>query len=147
MYRNSEGYSDPTAGTAMSHVIREYRKQQKENWLRRNEIMGRPLVYVASRYAGDISANMEAAAKACRYTADMKKIPVCSHLMYPAMGFNDADPDECEMCCLYGMALLARCDEVWCFTVNGEFSAGMKAEAAEAKRLGKPVRYFGMEEI
>jgi hypothetical protein len=35
------------------------------------------------------------------------------------------------------MALVARCDEVW--MVGGRVSPGMKAEAEEARRLGKAV--------
>lgn len=35
------------------------------------------------------------------------------------------------------LALVARCDEVW--LVGGRVSPGMELEAAEARRLGKPV--------
>ncbi|MCD8175690.1 MAG: hypothetical protein LUD41_07255 [Phascolarctobacterium sp.] len=51
------------------------------------------------------------------------------------------------MCLLFGLALLAVCDELWCFTVNGEVSAGMENEVAEAKRLRIPIRYFDMAEV
>ena len=30
MYKNFEGYSDPTAGQALGNLIREYNKQQRE---------------------------------------------------------------------------------------------------------------------
>ena len=30
-YRNCEGYSDPTAGMAMSRVMKEYRESRKTN--------------------------------------------------------------------------------------------------------------------
>ena len=29
MFKNSEGYADPTAGSAMSQIMKEYRQQQK----------------------------------------------------------------------------------------------------------------------
>ena len=29
MYKNSEGYPDPTAGEAIRNVMKEYRKQQR----------------------------------------------------------------------------------------------------------------------
>lgn len=48
---------------------------------------------------------------------------------------------------LFGLALLAVCDELWCFTVNGEISVGMENEVAEAKRLRIPIRYFDMAEV
>ena len=38
------------------------------------------------------------------------------------------------------MVQLGKCDELWVF--GEEASAGMKAEIAKAKRLGKKFRYF-----
>ena len=29
MFKNSEGYADPTAGSAMSQIMKEYRQKQK----------------------------------------------------------------------------------------------------------------------
>ena len=143
MYRNNEGYSDPTAGAAMSRLMKEYKQNQRKRY----EIKNRPKVYIASRYAGDVVKNTEDAAKACRYAAANGKIPVASHLMYPNMGFDDNNPAERDMCLLFGLALLAVCDELWCFTVNGEVSAGMENEVTEAKRLHIPIRYFDMAEV
>ena len=54
MYKNSEGYSDPTAGAAMSSMMKEYRQTRKKVWQRQNEMKTRKKVYVASRYAGDV---------------------------------------------------------------------------------------------
>ena len=48
---------------------------------------------------------------------------------------------------MFGLALLALCDEVWIFTENGEISSGMKREIEEARRLGIPVRQLDLEEI
>ena len=50
MYKNSEGYADPTAGLALSHMMKEYRQGQKRRYADKN----RKKVYVASRYAGDV---------------------------------------------------------------------------------------------
>lgn len=143
MYRNSEGYVDPTAGAAMSRIMKEYKQNQKKRY----EIKNRPKVYIASKYAGDIVKNTEDAARACRYAAANGKIPVASLLMYPNMGFDDNNPAERDMCLLFGLALLAVCDELWCFTVNREVSAGMENEVAEAKRLRIPIKYFDMTEV
>lgn len=62
MYRNKEGYADPTAGLALSHMMKEYRQGQKKRYADKN----RRKVYVASRYAGDVAANITAAIGYCR---------------------------------------------------------------------------------
>lgn len=142
MYRNSEGYADPTAGAAMGNVMREYRKNQRELWRCKAEITGRPKVYVVSRYAGEIAKNVENARKYCRFVTQQKCIPIASHLLYPQF-LNDSDSKERELGTMFGLALLAQCNEVWCF---GTFkSAGMTQELHEANRLKKPIRFFTAE--
>lgn len=139
MYKNSEGYSDPTAGLAMGNVMREYRQNRKKIWQRQHEIKTRRKIYVASPYAGDVKANTAAALDHCRYVVRKNGIPVASHILYAASGMlNDADETQRELGLMFGLALLAVCDEVWVF---GEVSAGMRQEIEEAKRLDKPVRY------
>ncbi len=143
-YKNHEGYSDPTAGRAMSEMMREYRRQQKEDWNRKYEIKTRPKVYVVSKYAGDIEANVAAAVRCCQYVIRKQKIPVASHLLYPAM-LNDSDPKERELGTMFGLALLAVCNEVWVFQPPDGLSPGMQTEVQEAKRLNKTIRYFDLE--
>ena len=143
-YKNFEGYSDPTAGQAMSKVMREYRARQKENWNRRYEIRNRPRVYVASRYAGDVERNVAAAVRCCQFAIRRGCMPIASHLLYPQM-LRDNIPEERELGTVFGLALLALCDEVWFFTDGDGLSPGMAAEEHEAKRLGKPIRYFDLE--
>lgn len=36
MYKNSEGYADPTAGAAMSRIMKEYRQEQKKRYADKN---------------------------------------------------------------------------------------------------------------
>ena len=134
MYRNSEGYADPTAGAAMRQMMKEYRQQQKKRYADKN----RRKVYVASRYAGDVDANVAAAITYCRRVVDEGYIPIASHLLYPQI-LNDNDPAERELGMLFGLALLRMCDEVWVF---GDVSPGVAQEIEEAKRLKKQVRYF-----
>lgn len=141
MYRNGEGYSDPTAGAAIGSAMKEYRQERRKQWQRETEIKERPKVYVVSRYAGDVSKNVEAARKYCRIVTDAKRIPLASHLLYPQF-LNDNDPAERQLGTMFGLALLAICDEVWCF--GTEHSAGMQGELYEAKRLKKPIRYFDL---
>lgn len=133
MYRNSEGYRDPTAGMALGRVMREQKKMQEQRSASRHPKM----VYVASRYAGDIPANIEAAVRCCRQVIGEGCMPVASHLLYPQM-LDDDDPRERELGLSFGLALLRLCDEVW---VYGEPSPGMKQEITEASRLGKPIQY------
>ena len=139
MYRNREGYSDPTAGAAVGNMMKEYRQARKRVWQRQNEIKNRKKVYVASRYAGDVAGNTAAALKYCRYVIGKHCIPVASHILYAASGMlDDGSEEERELGLMFGLSLLALCDEVWVF---GEVSSGMQQEIIEAKKLGKNVRY------
>ena len=138
MYKNFEGYSDPTAGQAVGNLMREY-KQQRVRWRRQYEMKNRPKIYVASKYAGDVEANVAAAVDYCKYVISQNGIPVASHLLYPQM-LDDNDPDELELGLMFGLSLLAICDEVWCFGDISE-SEGVQQDIVEARKLGKTVRY------
>ena len=149
MYRNHEGFSDPTAGAAISSVMREYRQKRKDTWRKETEIKERRKVYIASRYAGDIRKNVSDARLYCRAAVKAGCIPVASHLMYPEV-LDDNDPKERELGLLFGQALLAMCDEAWFIGTKGadgkiQMSEGMKAERHEARRLGKKIRFIDRE--
>lgn len=134
MYKNSEGYADPTAGSAMSRIMEEYRQKQKKRYADKN----RRKIYVASKYAGDVDANVAAAITYCRRVIAEGYMPVASHLLYPQI-LNDGDPEERDLGLLFGLALLRMCDEVWVF---GTVSPGVAQEIEEAKRWHIPIRYF-----
>ena len=140
-YKNREGYADPTAGAAVSQLMEEYRQERRRLFAAKN----RKKIYVASKYAGDIQINIENAIWCCRYVIDRGYMPIASHLLYPQI-LDDSIPRERELGLMFGLALLAGCDEVWVFTVNGEVSSGMEKEIEEAKRLGIPVRQLEMGE-
>ena len=70
---NSEGYYDPTAYEAMTTVEKE------EKALR----AFRPIVYICSPYAGDVSKNVENARNYSRFAVDKGYIPVAPHLLFP----------------------------------------------------------------
>ena len=144
MYRNSEGYADPTAGAAIGKVMKEYRLERREIWRRQTELKERPKVYIVSRYAGDVENNVKAAIRYCRFAIDKQTMPIAAHLLYPQI-VDDNNPTEREIGTMYGLALLALCDEVWCF--GKTLSAGMEQEIKEAKRLGKPIKYFDEEAV
>ena len=127
MYKNKEGYTDPTAGAAMATIMKEYRQNQRRIYRKHSEIKARPKVYVVSKYAGDIEGNTAAAIRYARFAIEKKRLPVVSHLLYPQ--------------------ILALCEEVWVF--GTEHSSGMQAEIHEAHRLKKRIRYYSerLEEI
>lgn len=101
MYRNSEGYADPTAGAALSRIMKEFRQEQKRRYADKN----RKKVYVASKYAGDADANVAAAIGYCRKVIHDGCMPIASHLLYPQI-LNDNIPAERELGLLFGLALL-----------------------------------------
>lgn len=136
-YKNAEGYPDPTACTALNHILRDDRKRQRE-------IRHRPKIYVVSRYAGDVGGNIAAAIRCCQYVIRNGGMPIASHLLYPQM-LNDNDTREREMGLAFGLELLALCDEIWIFSDETGLSTGMRAEEAEAKRRKKPIRYYRLE--
>ena len=144
MYKNCEGYADPTAGAAIGKIMKEYRQERREIWRRQTELKERLKVYIVSRYAGDVDNNVKAAIRYCRFAIDNKKMPIAAHLLYPQI-VDDNNPVEREIGTMYGLALLALCDEVWCF--GKTLSPGMKQEIEEAKHLGEPIKYFDEEAI
>ncbi|MCC8044885.1 MAG: hypothetical protein LIP12_05220 [Clostridiales bacterium] len=142
MYRNSEGYYDPTAGMAMSQAMKEYRSERKKVWSRQYGMKNRTKIYVVSPYSGDIAKNTAAAIRYCHYVINKGMMPVASHLLYPQV-LDDDIPEEREMGLMFGLSLLALCNEVWVF--GSRISSGMEKEIAEANRLNKPVRYISEE--
>lgn len=95
------------------------------------------LVYIASPYAGDVEGNVAFAKAACRYAAAQGYTPVAVHLMYPQF-LDDRVPKEREAGLKMGRRVLAACEEIW--LCGEKLSAGMRAEKAEAERLGIPIR-------
>ena len=146
MYKNKEGYTDPTAGAAMATIMKEYRQNQRRIYRKNSEIKARPKVYIVSKYAGDIEKNTAAAIGYAQYAIQQSRIPVVSHLLYPQI-LDDSDPEQRELGLLFGQALLTICEEVWVF--GTEHSTGMQAEIHEARRLNKRIRFYnkGLEEI
>ncbi|MBS3873763.1 MAG: DUF4406 domain-containing protein [Dethiobacter sp.] len=95
------------------------------------------LIYVASPYAGDIEKNTKFARRACRHVMSKGHAFFAPHLLYPQL-LNDANPHERQAGLDMGIAMLSRCDELWCY--GNHISPGMHLEIKEAGRLGIPVR-------
>ena len=127
--KNSEGYPDPTAGIAMANVA----KSEKET----NRY--RPLVYIASPFAGDTEYNISRARGYCRFAISRGCIPLAPHLHFPQF-MDDSDRDERELGLFFAIVLLGKCDALWVF--GGRVSDGMAREIAKAQKRGIPIRYF-----
>ena len=139
IYKNSEGYPDPVPGEALDRVTCDELRKKRENREEHEMIRRRQVVYIVSKYAGDVKANMAAAAQYARFAISREYIPIVSHLMYPQI-LNDDEPHERRIGLLCGHILLSLCDEVWVF--GTKYSPGMKGEIAAAKRADKTIRYF-----
>lgn len=95
------------------------------------------LIYVASPYAGDIEKNTEFAKEACRHVMNEGHAFFAPHLLYPAI-LDEQQPEQRQRGLDMGLAMLPRCDELWCY--GGRISFGMHLEIEEAGRLGIPIR-------
>ena len=95
------------------------------------------LIYIASPYAGDVEVNTEFAKEACRFVMSEGHAFFAPHLLYPQL-LDDSKPQERQAGLDMGLAMLPRCDELWCY--GDRISFGMHLEIEEAVRLGIPVR-------
>ena len=126
---NSEGYLDPTAFGALSSIENEARALRAF----------RPIVYICSRYAGDIEKNVAAARTYSRFAVEQGYIPIAPHLLFPQF-LNDSDPKERELGLFFGNAIMSKCSEIWVF--GNHISSGMEAEIKRAKWKNYSLRYF-----
>lgn len=125
---NSEGYPDPTAYEALTAVERS--ESHTKTY--------RPLVYIASPFAGDTERNIMKAQGYCRFAVSKGCIPIAPHLHYPQF-MDDDDKEQRELGLFFALVLLGKCDELWVF---GKPSEGMSREIAKAKKRGMPIKYF-----
>ena len=126
--KNAEGYPDPTATTALENVARA-----------EDARVHRPVVYVASPYAGETEANISRAKEYCRFAVSKGVIPLAPHLLYPQF-MDDGDEDQRTLGLRFAIALLCRCDELWVF--GEKVSAGMAKEIEKAEKRGMRIRRF-----
>jgi hypothetical protein len=126
---NASGYPDPTAYEALTAVARTEKAAKPY----------KPLVYIASPYAGDTETNEARAEAYCRFAVMRGCIPLAPHLHYPRF-LDDTDTDERELGLFSALVLLGKCDELWAF--GGAITDGMSREITKAKKRGMPIRYF-----
>ena len=126
--KNAEGYPDPTAATALENVARA-----------EDARVHRPLVYIASPYAGETEDNISRAKGYCRFAVSKGVIPLAPHLLYPQF-MDDSDEDQRILGLRFAIALLCRCDELWVF--GEKVSAGMEKEIEKAEKRGMRISRF-----
>lgn len=126
---NSEGYPDPTAYEALTAVAKTEKTVKPY----------RPLVYIASPFAGDTEHNISRARGYCRFAVSNGCIPIAPHLLYPQF-MDDDDKKQRELGLSFALVLLGKCDELWVF--GDRISDGMSREIAKAKKRGLPIKYF-----
>lgn len=96
-------------------------------------------VYIMSRYRAATEKEQEFHREVARYFAKQityeGKVPVAPHLFYTQF-LDDAIPDERERGIGYGLFDLRNSQEFLLVIIDGVISEGMRAEIAEASRLG-----------
>ena len=133
MYRNHEGYPDPTAGEALARIARRMRKGKKG-------LGYMPIVYICSPFAGDVERNLQNARRYCAYAVAQGALPIAPHLLFPQFLSKDETKETRELALHMGLILLAHCRELWYF--GGRISSGMRQELRSARHHGIPVRHF-----
>ena len=128
-YKNTEGYADPTAYEALTAVAK-------------SEKPYKPLVYIASPYAGDTETNVRRAQGYCRFAVTKNCIPIAPHLHYPQF-MDDSDKEQRELGLFFALVLLGKCDELWIF--GDRVSNGMSKEIKKAEKRGIPIRRFSFK--
>jgi len=109
-----------------------------------NEVGDKPmlkkqLIYVCSPLRGDYEANRIRAARYCRFIVDCQAIPIAPHLFFTQF-LDDGVVEDRSLGLELGLKALEHCSAVWVF--GDKYSFGMRAEMAEAERLGIPVFHF-----
>ena len=125
---NHEGYLDPTVYEAMTSIERDLK----------SGYCG-PFVYICSPFKGDVKTNIQNARRYSRFAVDRGVIPLAPHLLFPQF-MDDSDPAERQKALSMGLALLAKCRELWCF--GPYISYGMSLELEKAKWKGIIIRRF-----
>ncbi|MBQ3703150.1 MAG: DUF4406 domain-containing protein [Oscillospiraceae bacterium] len=99
-----------------------------------------PIVYICSKFRGNITHNMAMARRYSRYAADIGCVPLTPHLWLPQFLSEETERD---LAISMDLRLLERCDELW--VCGDEISEGMAREIAHADEAGIPVRFITEE--
>ncbi|MCE5314003.1 MAG: DUF4406 domain-containing protein [Armatimonadota bacterium] len=98
------------------------------------------MVFICSRFAGNIVRNVEIAKAMCRLAVESGLTPFAPHLLYTRF-LDDTDPAQRELGISMGLRFMEACDVVWVYIGDG-ISEGMCREMEHARTLGKPVMIY-----
>lgn len=101
-----------------------------------------PIVYICSKYSGDIEGNTAMARRYSRHAFELGYAPLAPHLLLPQF---ISEETEREQAIGIGFAFLAMCSEIW--ICGSGASEGMRREIERARKLGIPERYVREEEL
>ena len=96
------------------------------------------VIYVCSKYKGNVEKNTEQAIEYCRAVYKEGFIPIAPHLYLPRF-LNDNDPIERKQALELGLQALKHCDEIWVF--DSDISSGMQMEIDFAEKHHIPITY------
>ena len=125
---NIEGYDDPTAYEALTHINAEERKGRF-----------RPMVYICSPFSGDPEGNREKAKRYCRYATQAGYLPFAPHLFFPLF-LRDELPRERALGLSMAIVMLTKCSELWVF--GDDMTGGMAKEIRKAHARNMRIRHF-----
>lgn len=102
------------------------------------------VIYVCSRFAGDIKKHKKWARKFSNFVASQGNVPVTVHLFLDeAMGLSESNGVEDRKKLLEaGKLIVTKCDEVWVYKPDGVVSYGMVGEIEIAEKNKIPVKEF-----
>lgn len=101
-----------------------------------------PIVYICSKYRGNVAHNMAMARRYSRFAVDQGCVPLTPHLWLPQFLSEET---ERELALRIDLRLLERCDELW--VCGDEISEGMAREIERATDMGLPLRHITEEDI
>ena len=125
---NIEGYDDPTAYEALTHINAEERKGRF-----------RPMVYICSPFSGDPEGTTEKAKRYCRYATQAGYLPFAPHLFFPLF-LRDELPRERALGLSMAIVMLTKCSELWVF--GDDMTGGMVNEIRKAHARNMRIRHF-----
>jgi len=97
------------------------------------------LIYICSPLKGDVEINIMRANRYCHFAMTKGTLPLAPHTIFTQF-LDDRDEDQRSKGRELGLALLHRCEELWCF--GDKITEGMAEEIKLAKRLRIPIVYF-----
>ena len=101
-----------------------------------------PVVYICSRYSGDVKRNTELACRYSRLAVECGYVPLTPHLLLPQFLSEET---EREKAINLDLRFLSLCQELW--VCGPDVSEGMRREIECAAEMKIPIRYIKEEEI